>query len=106
MKFNLKCKECGIELTFSNIFTKRDINNKTFRCCKSCGEAFLSKLKQERLAEVYKNNEIYKYENKYIPYWGCNYCFDTIEECRARIDMPNTAIVSREALGKIARGEI
>jgi DNA-directed RNA polymerase subunit RPC12/RpoP len=106
MKYNIKCKECGVKLTFKNVFTERDINNKTLGCCRDCGENLLLKLKQERLVEVYKNNSIYIYEGKYIPYWGCNYCFNTIEECRARIDIPNTAIVSKHMLGKIAHGEI
>lgn len=36
--------------------------------------------------ETYKNNEIFQLDGKYIPYIGCHYYFEILEDCKARID--------------------
>jgi hypothetical protein len=43
--------------------------------------------------EEYKGNEIFKYEELYAPYIGCNYGFKTIEDCKKRIDNSNASYI-------------
>ena len=39
---------------------------------------------------MYRGHKIYCIEeNKYMPYFGCMYYYDTIEGCRSRVDHPN-----------------
>lgn len=42
---------------------------------------------------------------KYVPYLDCAYYFNTLEDCKKRIDKPHIAYVSREALRTFIREE-
>ena len=47
----------------------------------------------------------YKGCSKYVPYLSCAYYFNTLEDCKKRIDKPHIAYVSREALRTFIREE-
>lgn len=89
----MKCINCGVSLTFSNWGNIRDINNKPVLSCRNCANEILTKLKQDYYVETYKGQEIYCYDGRFVPYWGCAYYFDSIEGVRQRIDNKNVAIV-------------
>lgn len=89
----IKCIKCDKELNFTTISLLRNINGKGLRCCKDCGEQTQNELKAKYYVETYKNNDIYRFNERYYPYWECAYSFDTIEGCRARIDMTGVAVV-------------
>lgn len=91
--YKMVCKKCGIDLTFSNISTERDVDNKPIGHCRECGELKLAELKKERFVETYQGNDIYIKDGRYYPYWGCMYSFDLIEDCRARIGASHIAII-------------
>ena len=99
------CKKCGVELSVKNFGNIRDVNNKAIRCCKNCAESILSELQKERFIETYKGNNIYIFEDRYYPYWGCAYFYDTIEGVRDRIDHPDISIVPTDLLRKVMSGE-
>lgn len=100
----LKCMNCNVEIHFHNWGNVRDINNKAIRCCKNCAEEVLSNLMKERFVETCNNNDIYMFEDRYYPYWGCTYSFYTIEDCRTRIDMKGVAVVPTELLNRVRQG--
>ena len=93
MEIKMCCIKCGEKLSFSNWGNVRDVNNKPIGCCKYCSKDVLTELKSQRYVETYKGNNIYILDGKYAPYWGCNYCFDNIDDCRASIDNSNVAII-------------
>lgn len=105
MNYVPNCSTCGVELSFINFGSVRDINNKVVKCCRNCAEPVLSELKEKRFVETYKDNDIYIFEGRYYPYWGCAYSYDAIDGARSRIDNKGIAIVPSELLGKVLRGE-
>lgn len=55
-----------------------------------CSEECKQKYEEQYVVEEYRGHKIYCIEgNKYMPYFGCMYYYDTIEGCRSRIDHPN-----------------
>jgi len=105
MDIKLKCCECNTELNFSNWGNIRDVNNKYVPYCKNCADVVLLRLKENRFIENYNGADIYLFEGRYYPYWGCAYSFDNIDDCRARIDMKHVAVVPTVLLNKVRRGE-
>jgi len=99
------CINCRAELSFNNFGSVRDINNKVVRCCKYCSEYILEELKAERFVENYKNNDIFEFEDRFYPYWGCTYSYGTITGVRDRIDHPDISIVPTDLLRKVMSGE-
>lgn len=96
----LKCKECGERLTFENISSVKDVDNSRIGAyCKEHGSELENELKQHRLVERYKGNEIYCKDEKYYPYWRCMYHFNTLEDCKKRIDDRHIAFVPKEFFG-------
>lgn len=55
--------------------------------------------------EKYKGNKIYCIDGKYVPYLSCAYYFNTLEDCKKRIDKPHIAYVSKEAWRTFIREE-
>jgi hypothetical protein len=98
MEDKMKCIKCKKPLGFANWGNVRDINNKSICCCKDCSEDILVEYKSQRIVENYSGVDIYIFEDRYYPYWGCSYSFETIEACRKRIDMKNVAVVPRKSL--------
>ncbi|MBN3352028.1 hypothetical protein CF086_17170 [Clostridium botulinum] len=92
----LYCKKCGIKLNLKNIDTT-SVNidgSKIKRMCKKCSKILESELKNKYFAQEYKMNNIYSKDGKYVPYWGCNYYFKSLEDCKKRIDNKNIACVN------------
>lgn len=100
----LRCINCNTEISFNNWGNVRDINNKSIRCCKACTDIVIKELKQERFVENYNGSDIFIFEGRYYPYWGCTYSFDIIEDCRTRIDMKGVAVIPTGMLNGIRRG--
>ena len=103
---NLKCVKCNTVLNFSNISTIRNINHKSIKACKNCEENVLTELKKKYYVETYKGQEIYCYDGRFVPYWGCTYYFKTIEEAKYRIDNKTCAVVPTELLNQVRRGSM
>lgn len=59
-----------------------------FFCCYEC------KIRYELqfIVEYYGYKPIYKVNGRYLPYFGCHYYFDNIEDCRKRMDVKNIGI--------------
>jgi uncharacterized ParB-like nuclease family protein len=47
----------------------------------------------------YNNNKIYEKDGKYYPYWECHYYFNTLEDCKKRIDAKHIAIMTSNFIG-------
>ena len=69
-----------------------------------CRNRFI-KIKKNRFVETYNEVDIYLFENRYYPYWGCTYSFNNIENCKTRIDMKGVSIVPTELLNRIKQGK-
>ena len=90
-----KCCECGEENIPRLPFGKEyhELSKPTFYgyglfCSDECYENYLKK----HFVEEYRGQSIYSgtLENGevvYVPYIGCQYYFDNLEECRKRIDL-------------------
>ena len=50
-------------------------------------------LLQFHFAEEYNGNQIYCVDGRFVPYWNCHYYFNTLEECKARIDCKGIALM-------------
>ena len=44
-------------------------------------------MQNDKLVEAYRNHNIYLVHDGYIPYWECQYTFNTLVECKEYIDM-------------------
>lgn len=86
MRIIRTCQCCNKE--FKNSFDVKILRGmddmKLVRACKECADEYFEQVKSEYFVEEYKGNKFYKYKDKYYPYWGATYCFDSIEECRNR----------------------
>lgn len=83
MKVKLKCDCCNKELSLGNFKIVRGIKN--IKVCNDC-EYYIDEVKSKYFVENYKNNDIYLVDGKYVPYWECLYYFNSLEECKSRID--------------------
>lgn len=101
----MNCCNCDTKLRFSNWGNIRDVNNKPIPCCKDCADIVLSRIKENRFVEEYKGARIYLYKGRYYSYWGCAYSFDSVENCRNRIDMKNVAFVPIKLLNRVMQGK-
>lgn len=84
MKSKLYCDCCGKELTMFDFKVSYGIVK--IKTCSSCANHYIDVVKTKYRVETYKGNDIYKKDGKYFPYWDCPYCFDTLQECKDRID--------------------
>ena len=83
----IKCIKCDVKLTFQTMNTRfTKISGKRLRSCHKCGEVLEKEMKAELFVEHYNGNDIYCFDGKYVPYWGCDYYFTTLEDCKNRID--------------------
>ena len=74
-----------------NVYTEDGIRSRFF-CDENCFENY----KRKFFVEEYHGEKIYKVNGKeYIPYWGSQYYFDLLEDCRRRIDMGTMAYLLR-----------
>ncbi len=98
----IKCKCCKEVLptdTFENyakdIHKITNVDGARLRglYCTGCVDFAQAQIMNESFVEVYKGNQIYRKQGGYTPYWGCNYYFDTVEDCRLRIDHNHLSIV-------------
>lgn len=67
---------------------------KLAKACNNCADEYFEQVKSEYFVEEYKGNKFYKYKDKYYPYWGATYYFDSIEGCRERVDMAEKGYAS------------
>ncbi|MCA1026985.1 hypothetical protein LCM23_12865 [Cytobacillus kochii] len=101
----LKCKQCNKELSFreftnGNYKKVLDVDlEKIGLFCKEHGEEVEFNLKEKRFVEEYKGNKIYSKDNKFIPYWECDYYFKSIDDVKERIDSSHIAIVDTRMFG-------
>jgi len=65
--------------------------------CKTCAEIVENDLKNKRFVEEYKGNQIYLKDERYFPYWECQYFFNNLDDVKIRIDNPHIAIVDTNA---------
>ena len=54
-----------------------------------CSEECKQKNEEKYLVDEYKGNKIYCVDGKYMPYLECDYCYDSIEGVKNRIDNPH-----------------
>jgi len=99
---NATCRNCGHLLTFSTLSITRDCDHLAIGpYCKDCGPVFLADLMDYRKVEVYNDVVIYVKDGKFYPYWECPYYFTTLEDCKKRIDMKYSAIISLNILKEL-----
>lgn len=85
------CKEDGSLFRFK--YLPGIANTKPTKACENCYKEYFESVKSPYFVEEYKGNKIYKYGDHYLPYWECQYAFNTLEECKARIDNNHVAIM-------------
>lgn len=89
---NIKCTGCQQEYNSQDILNKKylrffgDGHSMTFTFHPECEEDAIKIIDNKFLAEEYKNHKIYLIDGKYIPYAGCAYYFNSLEDCKKRID--------------------
>lgn len=83
MKHTLKCDCCNTTLNIYN--SKFEVGIERVKVCHSCVD-YIGKVKSKYYVETYKGNDIYTKDGMYFPYWDCQYCFPTLQDCRNRID--------------------
>ena len=111
-----QCPICHkeIELSLSNIgkYPKTYFYIVGTYDCKEkrvCSQECLNKYEKSLICETYKGYNIYKIGDRYIPYLGCDYYYDSVDGVRERIDNPSMIPVTPRMmiwLTAIARGEI
>lgn len=100
-KKSQKCKKCGVPVSLEfkdygrSTFKIKDLDGEKVRgyFCSECVDMATAELMNERFVEVYKGNTIYCKNGMYAPYWGSPYYFETLEDCRTRIDNKHIAIM-------------
>ena len=60
--------------------------NYIFKFHKECEKNAMEIIDDKFLVEEYRNHKIYCVDGGYIPYAGCAYCFNTLKDCKQRID--------------------
>ena len=105
---NWKCPVCGKEFksfgikqfaacpktTLFGTFKVRDTDGKINTINRKmnkqvCSEECKQKNEEKYLVDEYKGNKIYCVDGKYMPYLECDYCYDSIEGVKNRIDNPH-----------------
>lgn len=113
---NYKCPVCHKEmlLDFTNIgkypktiFYIKDTYEMKRKvvCSNECLKTYESHL----ICDTYKGHNIYKIGDRYMPYLGCEYYFDSIDGVKERIDHPNLIPLTPSVaygLIAIAKGEL
>ena len=80
----LKCDCCGTELSLSNARFVEGIER--IKVCNLCQNEYVEEVKSKYHVETYKGSDIYTKDEMYFPYWDCQYCFPTLQDCRNRIN--------------------
>ena len=89
-----ECECCGKEMVGWTLRRMYGIGyTKTSKACEECHEEYFEQVKSQYFVEEYKGNKIYEWDNRYFPYWDATYAYDTIEDCRTRIDNAKVASV-------------
>lgn len=103
-----KCPVCGKEVeyfgfeewvkfpktTLFGTFKVRDVNGNIqivdrLSYKPVCSEQCKSENENQYFVEEYKGQKIYCVDGKYMPYLECDYCYDSVEGVKNRIDNPN-----------------
>lgn len=92
IKVICKCRWCGKPLfkdirlyktTYKHLRLYRNEKSRVFPfCCEECKKEFMKQYE----VEEYKGNKIYCVDGGYMPYFDCLYYYNSLEECRKRID--------------------
>lgn len=88
----ITCTGCQQEYNNQDIFKKEyirffgDNRTITFSFHPECKEEAMRVIDSKFLVEEYRNHKIYLIDGGYIPYAECRYFFNTLEECKNRID--------------------
>jgi hypothetical protein len=99
----LYCRYCGEELIVKGILDFSKYYYDVIETGKKklfCNEEHYNLYWNQFLVEEYNGSKIYQVKDGlYIPYLGCHYAFELIEDCRARIDNKNISVVDSRWLG-------
>lgn len=89
------CRICGKKMRpfFAGSSKTLLIKNGVKRVFVVCSEACKNTYESRFFVEEYKGNKIYCIDGKYVPYFDCNYYFETLEDCKKRIDLRSLAIM-------------
>jgi hypothetical protein len=99
------CIVCGKEMPAFYKGCSKTYDPKFHKNIYVCSNECKEKWEAQYFVEKYKGNKIYCIDGKYVPYLSCAYYFNTLEDCKKRIDKPHIAYVSREALRTFIREE-
>lgn len=89
----IKCHSCNKELgeltleTFVKIKKGRAFINGEWRTKFYCSEECKNKYESQFIVDYVNGKPIYKIDDKYLPYYDCNYYFTNIEDCKMRMQM-------------------
>lgn len=99
------CIACGKEMPVFYRGCSKTYDPKYNKNIYVCSDECKEKWEAQYFVEKYKGNKIYCIDGKYVPYLSCAYYFNTLEDCKKRIDKPHIAYVSREAWRTFIREE-
>ena len=91
------CPCCNKEVGFNMKYLKGIGDAKSHRACFECADEYFEKVKSQYFIEEYKGNNIYKWNNFYFPYWEARYAYNSLEQCRNRIDNNTVAVVDMDS---------
>lgn len=103
--FTFRCNVCGEQMRVLQKAYPKTYDPRYRRRILVCSNECKEKWEDQYFVEKYKGNKIYCIDGKYVPYLSCAYYFNTLEDCKKRIDKPHIAYVSREALRTFIREE-
>lgn len=80
------------------------VRGKDYHCIRKgvCSEKCLKEHEDSLIYEVYKGQNIYKVGDRYMPYLGCNYYYESVEGARQRIDNPTLIPLTPGGLSALA----
>lgn len=92
----LCCDKCNVALTFMNIGRAMDVDSERIGThCKDCALEVENDLKQKRLVETYKGNDIFCKDGRYYPYWQSSYHYVKLDHVKKGIDDRYSLAVSQ-----------
>ena len=99
------CEVCLNKMPMFFIGCSKTYDPKHHKNIYVCSNKCKEKWEAQYFVEEYKGNKIYCIDGKYVPYLSCAYYFNTLEDCKKRIDQPHIAYVPKEAWRTFIREE-
>ena len=93
MKRVMQCKVCGKQMPafYRGCVRTTYYHPKNTRTIYVCNNECKDKWESQYFVEEYKGNKIYCIDGRYVPYFGATYYFETLEDCKKRIDQQRMA---------------